>query len=113
MRVPHLLALGYVGTAAALAASAWSSPDQGPGWQEAAALILTLPAMVVAPPVLYVAGATAWNLSGADDGGPMWPVTVVYALVVGVAALGNVLVLRLLLRRALARTPRHPRRAPA
>ena len=41
-------------------------------------------------PVLYLATATAWNVTGADNGGLRWPVTATYVLVLTLAALLNV-----------------------
>jgi len=89
----------YVGTVAVLAARAFADPDQGFSSVETAALLLTLPAMVVGLPVVYVAGAVAWNLSGADAAGPMWPVTVVYVAMFASVASANVWLLRALVRR--------------
>jgi hypothetical protein len=98
-----LMAGVYVGTVTVLAASAFSDPRQGFSAVEAAALLLTLPAMVVGLPVLYVVGAAAWNLTGADAAGPMWPVTVAYAATFAVIAAANVWLCRSLLRLLLAR----------
>jgi len=98
-----LVAAVYVGTVTLLAASAFSRPDQGFSTVEAAALLLTLPAMLVGLPVVYVAGAAAWSLTGADAAGPMWPVTVVYALLFAAVAVANVWLLRTAVRLLLAR----------
>lgn len=62
-------------------------------------LLLCLPALIVAGPVLYLLVAAAWNLTNADSGGSTWPVTVAYALAVGVAAAANVVVLQRISRR--------------
>ncbi len=78
----------YVAVVAGLAASAFWSPDQGFTWREGAAMLLVLPVLVGALPVVYVVGALAWNLTDADSGGPMWPVAVAYAVMfAGIAAL--------------------------
>jgi hypothetical protein len=58
------------------------------------ALLVCLPAMVPCLPLLYLAGAAAWNLTGADHGGPAWPVTLTYTAVAVLAASLNVLVMR-------------------
>ena len=94
----------YVATVAGLAANAWSR-QQGFGWSEAAAMILTLPTLVPALPLIYVIGAAIWHATRADNGGPMWPVTLVYTTMFATIALVNVLLLHraLTLRRA-ART---------
>ncbi len=110
----RLLVVGYVATVAALAAASFSDPQGQVTRQEVAVLLLTLPAVAPLLPVLYVAGATAWNLTGAAEGSPMWPVTVTYTLVfVGIAVANAWLVTTLLrttwrrLRRVVAgrRTP--------
>lgn len=89
----RVLAVGYVAVVASLAAVAFSDPHRGFSWQEGAAMVLSLPALVPLLPVLYLVGAAAWNLTGADSGGPMWPVTVAYSLVfAGIAAANVVLV---------------------
>jgi hypothetical protein len=89
----------YVAVVAALAAVSWSSPDAAFNGTEAAALVLTIPAVIVGLPVLYVVGAAAWNLTDADQGGPMWPVTVVYAAMFAAIAVANVWLVRLAARR--------------
>ena len=55
-----------------------------------------LPAMLAGGLLLYVFGAAAWNLSGADTGGETWPVTLTYTLVVAVVAAVNVMLVRML-----------------
>ncbi|HEV7210792.1 MAG TPA: hypothetical protein VGN47_03655 [Blastococcus sp.] len=98
----------YVAAVAALAASAFWNPDETFSWgREGVALVLTLPALLPALPVLYLVGAAAWNVTGADAGGPMWPVTLVYALTFAGIAVANVWLLRLLVARlTVARTRR-------
>jgi hypothetical protein len=58
------------------------------------ALLVCLPAMVPCLPVLYLAGAAAWNLTGANHGGPAWPVMLTYTAVAVLAACLNVVALR-------------------
>jgi hypothetical protein len=98
-RLRRMLPWSYVLLVAALAASAFWRPAEGFSLMEVAALVLTLPTLIAALPVIYVAGAGAWHLTGADSGGPMWPVTAVYATVFAAAAVVNVRVLRFLLMR--------------
>ena len=90
----------YVGAVAALAASAFSDPNAGFTWnREGIAMILTLPALLPALPVVYLLGAAAWSVTGADHGGPMWPVTSAYAVLFAGTAVVNVWLLHLLGRR--------------
>jgi hypothetical protein len=108
----RLISALYVVLVAALAASAFWSPQEGFTWgREGLAMALTLPALVPALPVLYVAGALAWNITGADDGGPMWPVTLVYTLLFAATALANVWLLRRPLVRRGERAGLRPARA--
>ena len=93
-------AIVYVGVVAALAAGAFSDRDATFSWgTEGVAMLLTLPALVVALPAVYVLGAAIWNVTGADNGGPMWPVTVVYTLMFAGVAVANLWILRQVLRR--------------
>lgn len=95
----HVLAGCYVGTVAALAARAFSDPQASFTWsREGLATLLTLPALVLALPVVYFVGALSWNLTNADSGGPMWPVTLVYTLMFAGIAIANVWIFHLLLR---------------
>ena len=89
----------YAGIVGVLAASAFWSPSQSFTWsREAVAMLLTLPALIPALPVIYVVGAALWNVTGASDGGgPMWPVTLVYTLMFVGVAVANVLLLRSLI----------------
>lgn len=97
----------YVGVVAALAASAFSSPGEGFTWnREGVAMLLTLPALIPALPLVYVIGAAIWNVTNAGDGGPIWPVTLVYTLMFAAVAAANVWLLReLVKRRRLRQTP--------
>lgn len=109
-RVPAVL---YVGTVAALAASAFSHPDAGFTWnREGVAMVLTLPALLPALPVVYLLGAAAWSVTGADRGGPMWPVTSAYAVLFAGAALANMWLLHRLVRRRHSHRPQPRRRLP-
>lgn len=96
----RILAVGYIAVVAALAAAAFSDPHAGFSWRTAAPMLLTLPAMVVALPVLYLVGAAVWYATDAGDGGPMWPVTLVYTLIfVGIAVANVWLLATTVLRR--------------
>jgi hypothetical protein len=98
----RVLAVGYLAVVAVLAADAFSDPHAGFTWRTGAAMLLTLPAMVAALPVLYVVGAATWNATHAADGGPMWPVTLIYTVIfVGIAA-ANVWLVATALRRRRA-----------
>ena len=106
-----MLAGLYVGTVAALAASAFSGPNAGFTWnREGVAMVLTLPALLLALPVAYLLGAAAWSVTGADHGGPMWPVTSAYAVLFAGTAVANVWLVRLLARRRRAAGPSQSRR---
>ncbi len=60
-----MLAGLYVGTVAALAATALSGPNAGFTWnREGVAMVPTLPALVLALPVVYLLGAAAWSVTG-------------------------------------------------
>ena len=103
--VSRTMSVLYVATVAALATDALGRQQQGFRWSEAAALILTLPMVVPALPLIYVFGAAIWNATRADSGGPMWPVTLVYSSMFAIIALVNVLLLhRVLTLRRHART---------
>ncbi len=49
--------------------------------------------------ILHLGAALAWNVTGADLGGPLWPMTVVYTGALTTAACGNVALLRVIRRR--------------
>jgi hypothetical protein len=63
-----------------------------------ASLVLCLPAMLPALPVFYVVLATVWNLTGAGDGGLTWPVTAAYIAAIGLVAVSNVSIVKLVIR---------------
>lgn len=99
----------YLAVVAALAADTFSSRDGTFGWWPHGVLFaLLMPVLVVAMPVVYVVGATAWNVTGADAGGPMWPVTLVYALLLTAVGAANVLVVRAVRTRWRARAAGAP-----
>jgi hypothetical protein len=84
----------YVLAIVAFEAVAMSDPNHPRRPLFIAALLVCLPASVGALPVLYVAGALAWELTNADNGGVAWPVTAAYAAVLGLAAVANLMLLR-------------------
>jgi len=106
--VSRIASVLYVATVAGLATDAWGRPQQGVHWTEVAAVILSLPTVVPALPLIYVFGAAIWKATRADNGGPMWPVTLAYASMFATIALVNVLLLyrALTLRRAACTAPR-------
>ena len=109
----RVLAGLYVGTVAALAASAFSDPSAGFTWnREGVAMALTLPALLPALPVVYLLGAATWSVTGADHGGPMWPVTAAYAVLFAATAVANLWLLHLLARRRRPAGPSPRRRLP-
>ena len=99
----------YVATVAALAASAFSDRNAGFTWnREGVAMVLILPALLPALPLVYLLGAAAWSVTGADHGGPMWPVTTVYVVLFAGTAVANVWLLHLLARRRRPSGLRNP-----
>jgi uncharacterized membrane protein YqjE len=86
----RIVEIGYVIAIAALTAFATSNPNEFRNGAWIAALVLSLPMLLAALPVLYLAAAVAWNLTDADNGGLRWPVTATYVLVLVLAALLNV-----------------------
>lgn len=90
----------------ALAAIAWGHDHSGFYPVEVAALALALPLALPAFPVIYVVGGIAYNLTGAPDNGPMWPVGLTFAVLLGGCACLNVWLLHFLVTRW--RTPRDP-----
>ncbi|HET7388380.1 MAG TPA: hypothetical protein VFJ19_17135 [Nocardioidaceae bacterium] len=104
----RVVALLYVAVVAALAAAAFSGRDAGFSWgTEGVAMLLTLPVLIPALPVIYLLGAGIWSLTDAGDGGPMWPVTLVYAAMFGAVAVANLWVLRLAMRTLRRRRSAH------
>ena len=83
----------YVALVGTLAGVTHSQPNQTFGWAWALCLILCLPVLVIGLPFVYVLGAAVWNVTDAGDGGPMWPVTVVYTVLFCAIAIGNCLLL--------------------
>jgi hypothetical protein len=91
----HILEVAYVALAGGLMAVATAGGDMADHMRLfQLALVVCLPAMVPCLPLLYLAGAAAWNLTGADHGGPVWPVMLTYTAVALLAALLNVLAVR-------------------
>jgi hypothetical protein len=86
----------YVGAVAVLTFVAFHDRNATFGMAEAIAMLLTLPTLIGAIPLIYVGGAAIRNVTNADNGGPMWPVTLVYVLMFAAVAVGNVLLLRAL-----------------
>jgi ABC-type dipeptide/oligopeptide/nickel transport system permease subunit len=93
--VRYTLAVLYVGIVGVLAGLGNAGRNQGPSWMWVAAIVLTLPAFVLALPITYVIGSSIWNITDAGNGGPMWPVTVVYAVLFAAIAVANLVLLAL------------------
>jgi hypothetical protein len=99
------VSLAYVAGVMAVMAVATTDPNHPKLGLFVTALVLCLPAMVPALPLFYVALALVWGLSHADSGGATWPVTMAYVAAAGLAAVGNLWLIRRL--RRMQRTPRH------
>jgi hypothetical protein len=84
----------YVAVVMVLIAVAFRSNDQEFSWPEGVAMILTLPALVPALPAIYVIGAGLWSITDAGGGGPMWPVTAGFVVMLGGVAVANTMVAR-------------------
>jgi hypothetical protein len=97
--IGRMVAVAYVATVAALTARAFSERGQDHWGAEIAAAALTLPAVVVALPVIYVIGAAAWNVADSQGGGAMWPVTLTFTVLMTAVACANLVLLGLLRRR--------------
>jgi hypothetical protein len=78
-----------------LASIAWGHDHSGFDPFEAAAVALALPIVVPALPVIYFVGALAWNITGAPEQGPMWPVALTFAVMLGSCACINVFLLHM------------------
>lgn len=87
----------YVGVVAVLAAASFHDPGQVLTWfPEGVMLLLLLPALVPLLPVVYVLGASVWDLAQTGADRPMWPVTTLFVLLFAGVAVVNVLLVRLL-----------------
>ncbi|MFI7586959.1 hypothetical protein ACIB24_07775 [Spongisporangium articulatum] len=96
----------YVVAVVALTVAAFGSRDADGGPAEVVLLVITLPALIPGLLVLYPAAATAWHLTNADDGGPMWPVTLTYVVVFTAIAVLDVVLARAALRHLATRRAR-------
>ena len=85
----------YLAVVTVLTVVATSDPNDFRPWAWTATLVLCLPAVIATAPVLYVITSSAWNLTGADNGGTAWPVTAAYVFVMVLTAVLNVIALRL------------------
>ncbi|MFN8022505.1 MAG: hypothetical protein U0Q03_13345 [Acidimicrobiales bacterium] len=89
-----VFATSYVVLVMVLTAVATADPNEPRTQMWLAAMALCLPALVPALPLLYVVLSIAWNVTNADDGGSTWPLTVVYVIALGGAAVANVALVR-------------------
>ena len=92
------VAVIYVATVTALGASAFWTSSEGVTWREQTALVLLLPAVVVGIFAIYGIVPLAWQVTGADNGGPHWPITLVYTVLFAAMALANVALVHRLYR---------------
>jgi hypothetical protein len=88
--------LAYVGGAMACMAVAMWEPNRAVTWLVVLAVVVTLPTAALLLPLSYGAAAAAWSATGADVGAATWPVTSLYVVFIGLAAMGNVIALRAL-----------------
>jgi hypothetical protein len=105
-KMSHVTAAAYVVAVAGLAATAFAHPNNDPGWANVTVALATLPVLIPLLPVVYVLGAATWNLTGADNGGPAWVITIVYTLLFTGAAVANVVAVRFLVQRLRDRRDR-------
>jgi hypothetical protein len=94
--------VSYVVLVIALTLFAASDPNDIRAGAWISALALCLPTIIGVLPVLYIAAAFAWNITGADNGGTTWPVTATYVVVLALTALLNVALVRFLADRRRA-----------
>ena len=85
-----IVEVAYVATVAILAVVATNDPNDVAGRVLVVAVVLTLPSFWVLAPVAYLVIAGVWNATGADHGGPTWPVTTAYVVLLIAAAVLNV-----------------------
>jgi hypothetical protein len=86
----HAVAIGYLGVVAALTADAFRPGDHGFTTTEAVAALITLPAVIVALPVIYLVGALAWAVSDTDGSGPTLLVMMTFTVMMTGVAGANV-----------------------
>lgn len=106
-RVGWFVAGAYVAVVAALTADAFRPSGDGFTVTEGVAAILTAPTIVAALPVIYVVGATAWNVFGTGDASTPLGVTITFTAMMTVVAIANVALIHTMwtgLRRCQPRT---------
>jgi hypothetical protein len=109
MKVPAFLVprtsakVGYILAITTMAAIAFVDPIWPIRWLFILAIIATLPAFAPAVPVFFVIVGNAWNVSKADQGGPLWVMTTTYALMFCGVAIANVALVVYMLQRRHAR----------
>jgi hypothetical protein len=95
--------VAYIASVTAMAAIAFVDPIWPIKWLFILTIVATLPAFVPALPVFYGVVGIAWNVSKADQGGPLWVMTTAYALMFCGGAIANVALVVYMLRRRQAR----------
>jgi hypothetical protein len=109
MKIPALLVprtsakVGYIVGVTTMAAIAFVNPIWPIKWLFILTIVATLPAFVPAPPVFYGVVGNAWNVSKADQGGPLWVMTTIYALLFCGVAIANVALVVYMLQRRQSR----------
>ena len=76
---------------------AWSRGNDGFNAAEAVTFGVTFPASLLILPLGYVVLGVAWNVTGADSGGPVWLVMAVYAAWFAMVAAVNLALLTVVL----------------
>jgi hypothetical protein len=95
--------VGYIVAVTTMAAIAFIDPIWPIKWLFILTIVATLPAFVPALPVFYGVVGIAWNVSKADQGGPLWVMTTAYALMFCAVAIANVALVVYVLQRREAR----------
>ena len=102
--VRSTIEVGYVATVAILAIVATAHPNHKAYPAFDFTLALSLPALIALAPIFYAVVGNAWHLTGADHGGPTWPVTLAYVVMFTTAAVLNVGLAHLALRARRSRS---------
>ncbi len=89
-RAGWFLAGAYVAVVAALTAVAFGPSADGFSVTEGLAAIATIPMIIVALPVIYVVGASAWNVFDTTDGSTSLGVTITFTAMMTIVAIANV-----------------------
>ncbi|MEI8240262.1 MAG: hypothetical protein WCI22_12670 [Actinomycetota bacterium] len=91
MNARRVLQAGYVAVVVALAFIGEIDPNHPRPVPVIAAVVLSLPLVIVAFPLLYLLLALLWRVTDADRGGSTWMITLIWLVALGLAAMGNVM----------------------